>query len=211
MVRKYFLAVETSQEKGSLAVGKYQESPTKHEIISLKEWPSDGSVKASHSESLNQYCLDALNDIGLKLSDLHLLIVDIGPGSFTGVRVGINFVRTLSYILDIPVHPISSLAILASRQFLQNKTMAESLLPSLGTEFYYAKYEKINQTWREIDAPQLKINSEPIQNPLPWSVVDLVECAFSRSSSEYCPWKTLSPLYLRGSQAEEKMKRIKNT
>ena len=203
----FFLAVETSQDRGSLAIGKIQTQ----EILSIQEWPSDVSAKASHSESLHQHAQTALQEAKIDLKDLSLLIVDIGPGSFTGVRVGVNFIRSLAYALNIPVHPISSLAVLASRQFIEGKRMAESTLPSLGTEFYYAKYEKNSSGWIEHVAPQLKIKSEPSQNPSPWSVKDLIECAFSRLSIEHCEWKQLFPLYLRGSQAEEKMKRTVKT
>lgn len=203
----FFLAVETSQDRGSLAVGKIQTQ----ELLSIQEWPSDLSAKASHSESLHQYTQMALQEAKIDLKDLSLLIVDVGPGSFTGVRVGINFVRSLAYALNIPVHPISSLAVLASRQFLEGKQIAESILPSLGTEFYYAKYEKNSDEWKELIAPQLKINAESNQIPRPWSVKDLIQCAFSRLSTEHCEWKQLFPLYLRGSQAEEKMKRTVKT
>ncbi len=203
MVDGFFLAVETSQERGSLAIGEVHSK----KIVAYKEWPSDVSAKASHSESLHQYTLEALQEAHIQLKNLTLLIVDVGPGSFTGVRVGINFVRTLAYALQIQVHPICSLAILANRQFLAGQKTAEGILPSLGTEFYYASYEKIRGAWVELVQPQLKINSEPIQNPRPWSAKDLSECAFSRLSSEHIEWKELFPLYLRGSQAEEKMKR----
>ena len=207
MVDGFFLAVETSQERGSLAIGDLKSQ----KILAFKEWPSDPSAKASHSESLHQYTIEALQDAKIELKNFSLLIVDIGPGSFTGVRVGINFIRSLAYSLQIPVHPICSLAVLAHRQFSADQTVAEGILPSLGTEFYYAKYEKVANQWRELVTPQLKINQEPNPIPRPWSAKDLAECAFSRSSSEHIEWKELFPLYLRGSQAEEKMKRTVKT
>lgn len=208
MVISYFLAVETSQERGSLAIGKFKpESRSNYEILALKEWPTDGSAKASHSESLNQFCVDLLNDTHLTLEDLSLLIVNIGPGSFTGVRVGINFIRTLSYSLSIPIYPVCSLAILANQEFQKGADIAEAVLPSLGTEFYYARYQKNGVNWTELEQPQLKQGCVTPTHPSPWSVKDLVACAFARPVSEQCDWKMLSPLYLRGSQAEEKMKR----
>lgn len=207
MVDGFFLAVETSQERVSLAIGDVQS----RKILAFKEWPSDVSAKASHSESLHQYTTEALQDAKINLKNLSLLIIDTGPGSFTGVRVGINFIRSLAYALQIPVHPICSLAVLAHRQFSADQTVVESILPSLGTEFYYAKYEKVNNQWKELIPPQLKINLESDQIPSPWSAKDLTECAFTRLSAEHCEWKELFPLYLRGSQAEEKMKRIIKT
>ena len=208
MVERFFLAVETSQDRGSLALGTYQESQNKnHKIIAEKKWATDTVTRASHSEYINQFCLDLLKENKITLAQLNLLIVDIGPGSFTGVRVGINFVRSLAYSLDIPVHPICSLAVLANREFLKNQNIAEGALPSLGTEFYYAQYQKTDGNWQELQPPQLKINSSPCPAPAPWSAKDLADCAFTRPDQEQCEWKMLSPLYLRGSQAEEKMKR----
>ena len=48
------------------------------------------------------------------IKDVDKLFVTIGPGSFTGVRIGITVIKTIGYSLNIPICPISTLAYLAS-------------------------------------------------------------------------------------------------
>lgn len=50
---------------------------------------------------------------GLKPCELDGFIVDVGPGSFTGVRIGVSAVNAMAFALDKPVYPVSSLAALA--------------------------------------------------------------------------------------------------
>lgn len=50
----------------------------------------------------------------LKSADLDEIIVGIGPGSYTGLRIGVVVAKMLAYSLDIPIYTVSSLALLAS-------------------------------------------------------------------------------------------------
>ena len=54
-----------------------------------------------------------LEEAGLQPQQLRGIVVDRGPGSFTGVRVGVTTAKTLAFALDIPVFGVSSLAALA--------------------------------------------------------------------------------------------------
>jgi len=54
-------------------------------------------------------CDDALKDAGLTMADLDRIAVVVGPGSFTGVRVGVAFARGLALALDIPCLGVTSL------------------------------------------------------------------------------------------------------
>ncbi len=51
---------------------------------------------------------------GLKVSELDEVIVINGPGSFTGIRLGITVAKTLAYTLNIPIKTISSIEAIAS-------------------------------------------------------------------------------------------------
>ncbi len=55
-----------------------------------------------------------LDEAGLEPADLNRLVVDIGPGSFTGVRVGVTVAKTLAWSLDVEVRAVSSLHLLAA-------------------------------------------------------------------------------------------------
>ena len=67
----------------------------------------------THSVKLMPMIDKALKDTNLKLDDISLLAVCIGPGSFTGVRIGIATIKAFADVKNIPVVGISSLESLA--------------------------------------------------------------------------------------------------
>ncbi len=66
-----------------------------------------------HGELLAPAISLAVADAGLAFADLHALAVDVGPGLFTGLRVGVATVKGLAAALRIPVVAVSSLDALA--------------------------------------------------------------------------------------------------
>jgi tRNA threonylcarbamoyladenosine biosynthesis protein TsaB len=81
----------------------------------------DGAVLADlsaqmnrgHAEAVAPMAREALAAAGLRFKDLRALAVTTGPGSFTGVRVGIAFQRALAVALSIPCIGLSTLEVLA--------------------------------------------------------------------------------------------------
>ncbi len=69
-----------------------------------------------HAEELTPMIRDVLAEAGQTLPELDRLAVDVGPGRFTGLRVGIATVRTLAFAADKPVVGVSSLEALAATQ-----------------------------------------------------------------------------------------------
>ena len=57
---------------------------------------------------------EAFNEIDFNIKDVDKIFVTIGPGSFTGVRVGITVAKTIAWGLSIDVYPISTLEYLSS-------------------------------------------------------------------------------------------------
>jgi len=70
--------------------------------------------KQSHSIVTMPLLRTILEDNNLSLNDMSEIIVVNGPGSFTGVRIGVTIAKTISYCLNIPIKVISSLEVLAS-------------------------------------------------------------------------------------------------
>ncbi len=66
-----------------------------------------------HSVNLLPQLTSLLEATSVRLDDLSALAVTVGPGSFTGIRIGIATANTLAFSLDLPVIGISSLAALA--------------------------------------------------------------------------------------------------
>lgn len=71
------------------------------------------NVQSTHSENLLKQIDLLLADASWLLADLDLLAAVNGPGSFTGLRIGVATVKGLAQVLDLPVIGISSLQMLA--------------------------------------------------------------------------------------------------
>jgi tRNA threonylcarbamoyladenosine biosynthesis protein TsaB len=100
---EWMLAVETSTRYGGVALFKGNEALQTRAV---------GPDKPA-SEYLIPYMRDMLNACSVPLADIASFAVSIGPGSFTGLRVGLSAVKTLARHLDKPVFPVPTLYALA--------------------------------------------------------------------------------------------------
>ena len=89
---------------------------------------SEKRIESACSENENEHGLVILNFIekllkksGLKKNDLDLIAISNGPGSFTGLRVANSAAQALAFANDIPLLPISSLAVLANQASIKLK------------------------------------------------------------------------------------------
>ena len=57
---------------------------------------------------------EALTSLNWQIRDLNRIYVSVGPGSFTGIRIGLTDMKTIAWALNIPIWPISSLELMAS-------------------------------------------------------------------------------------------------
>lgn len=96
----------------------------------------------THSEILMPTIKQILEETNLKLTDINLLVVDKGPGSFTGIRIGIATVKGFTDSLNIPTIGISSLETLAYNQ-KENKVIC-SLIDAKNGHVYSGIFENIN-------------------------------------------------------------------
>ena len=69
--------------------------------------------KLTHSEQMMPLLDSLLSHLELKMSDIDLIGVSVGPGSFTGIRIGVAAANAMAMALDIPVVGISSLEAMA--------------------------------------------------------------------------------------------------
>ena len=97
------LGIETSSPSFSVAVS---EGP---KILTTLQGEGQGRPSSLLTDLIQQ----SLEKAGLKLPELDGFAISIGPGSFTGLRVGVMTVKTLAWALKKPVLPISSLEVLA--------------------------------------------------------------------------------------------------
>ncbi|MEA1877828.1 MAG: tRNA (adenosine(37)-N6)-threonylcarbamoyltransferase complex dimerization subunit type 1 TsaB [Bacteroidota bacterium] len=83
------------------------------DILSHKE----SNEPNSHSKLLTVFIEEALQELQLRIKDLDAISVSVGPGSYTGLRIGVSTAKGLAYGAGIPVLPIDTLKILANRVY----------------------------------------------------------------------------------------------
>lgn len=71
------------------------------------------NIPKTHSLRLMPAIVQLMKDVGMKAEDLNKIVVAIGPGSYTGVRIGVTTAKTLAWSLNIPVIGVSSLETLS--------------------------------------------------------------------------------------------------
>ncbi len=74
----------------------------------------NSAKKINHSITLMPAIEYVMTYAGLQMSDLEGIVVSKGPGSYTGLRIGVTTAKTLAYTLNIPLYAVSSLKALAA-------------------------------------------------------------------------------------------------
>ena len=121
-----------------------------------------------HSELLTSSIQNILNENDLDVNGLSAVSVGIGPGSFTGLRIGISVAKGLCYPHNIDLIGISSLKIIANSVIKENKNII-SLIKDKGEHYYISKY---SNDLKEIVEPKIKlIDRDYIFNILDDSVI----------------------------------------
>lgn len=92
-----------------------------------------------HGEWLAAQVSSVLSDAGLEAADLTAIAVGVGPGPFTGLRVGVVTALTLGYALGIPVHGVCSLDALAAAAELDGPLIVAT--DARRREIYWARYD----------------------------------------------------------------------
>ncbi len=78
------------------------------------------NVPLTHSQTLMPMAENLLSSLKLKLADIGGFAVAAGPGSFTGIRIGISAVKGLAAMGDIPCYPVSTLNAMAHLLYHEN-------------------------------------------------------------------------------------------
>ncbi|MDA9344812.1 tRNA (adenosine(37)-N6)-threonylcarbamoyltransferase complex dimerization subunit type 1 TsaB [Flavobacteriales bacterium] len=146
------LNIETSTKNCSVALfrGDF--------LLSEKSLLSD---KYSHSETLTLFIEEVMSDVKLKLSDLSAIAVSKGPGSYTGLRIGVSTAKGLSYSLSIPLISVPTLKSMAySRsQINSNFDLYCPMIDARRMEVFSAFYNVENNVIRNVQADIIDENS----------------------------------------------------
>ena len=136
------LAIDTSSKRCSVCI-----SEDNNILINLFN-----DDEKTHSVKLMPMVDEAFSKTNLSLDDISLLVCSIGPGSFTGVRIGIATVKAFSDAKNIPVTSVSSLESLAYnvRDLANENTLVCSLIDAKNNNVYCGAYNFSNNDCEQI-------------------------------------------------------------
>jgi len=128
------LSIETSTNVCSVALTE-GDSVVAKEILFADQ---------SHSTHLTLLIERVLKNVGQKMNDLDAVAVSEGPGSYTGLRIGVSTAKGLCYALSIPLISVSTLAAMAHQVVLeeQAKVLYVPMLDARRMEVYTATYDQ---------------------------------------------------------------------
>lgn len=210
------LGISTSSNIASVALSKDAECIKELNINNNK----------THSETLLPLINELLSETNIKLQDINLIACDNGPGSFTGIRIGISTVKAIAESLNIPVIAVSSLEGLAYN--IHDSECICSLIDARNNQVYCGLFDSnhtlignymaddINAVLKVINQTKnvtfvgdgavahkdlLNISDFKSDNLLHAKNINL--CAFDKfSKGEILNADSILPMYLRKSQAE---------
>ncbi|WP_422859006.1 tRNA (adenosine(37)-N6)-threonylcarbamoyltransferase complex dimerization subunit type 1 TsaB [Flagellimonas sp. S174] len=124
--------------------------------ILLKE---NNAVEYSHSEQLHVFIKEVLEEASLSFSDLDAVSVSKGPGSYTGLRIGVSAAKGLCFSLDIPLISVPTLQSMARQVKLEKNEVVIPVLDARRMEVYSAVYDEANKEIRKTKAEIIDASS----------------------------------------------------
>lgn len=150
---------------------------------------------------------EAFVNVGLKPQDIDKIFAVTGPGSFTGIRVGLTVAKTMAYTLNIPIVPISSLEVMASGNGGTALINARRGYVFAGTydndlnNVYPDSYVLMNDS---LAKPYISYDSFDFETLKP--NIDVLKVVKKHENDESVNPHTINPNYLKLTEAEEKLK-----
>lgn len=142
------LNIETATKNCSVALAKDGKTLAIREIA---------TQNFSHAEKLHVFIEELFSEAHLKLQDLNAIAVSQGPGSYTGLRIGVSAAKGLCYALSIPLIAVDTLELLARK--INPKISGENgiIVPMIDARrmevfcaFFDSDFNKIRETKAEI-------------------------------------------------------------
>jgi tRNA threonylcarbamoyladenosine biosynthesis protein TsaB len=143
----YILNIETATKNCSVALAK------EGKTIVSKEIAEEGY---SHAERLHVFIEEIIKEAGITFQDLSAVAVSQGPGSYTGLRIGVSAAKGLCFALDIPLIAVDTLQVLAS-QVIVSGGLVIPMLDARRMEVYSAIF---NSNFDKIRAVEAEIITE---------------------------------------------------
>ena len=145
------LAIDTSSKICSISI------LDNNNIIAEKH----NDEETTHSQKLMPLINDILNENNLTLDDINLLACCQGPGSFTGIRIGISTVKAFADVKNIPIIGVTSLESLAYN--IKENSIIATIIDAKNENVYFAMYELNDNSYTCIYEPTATTISDSIQ------------------------------------------------
>lgn len=143
------LAIETSTERCSVAVGDGERWRSREEVAGQ-----------SHSERALVLCRELLDEAGFALRELDGIAFGAGPGSFTGIRIACGLAQGLALADDLPVVPVPTLEALAQAAWTAGgHASIVACLDARMREVYVAAYQRSGDGWAVVAVPAVLLPS----------------------------------------------------
>lgn len=143
------LNIETATKNCSVALSRNGKT------ISFKEISGQGY---SHAEKLHVFIEDVLAQAGAAYAELSAIAISRGPGSYTGLRIGVSAAKGLCFALEIPLIAVDTLQILASQAGVTDGIVIP-MLDARRMEVYSAIFSKTGEQLRETRAEVVTADS----------------------------------------------------
>ena len=144
----YILNLETSTKNCSVALAQNGKT------VLCKEIAEQGF---SHAEKLHVFIEEILNGANVKVNQLEAIAVSKGPGSYTGLRIGVSAAKGLCYALQIPLISIDTMQVLAKKAVVDG--LIVPMIDARRMEVYSAIFDKNHNKIKEVEAEILTENS----------------------------------------------------
>jgi len=162
------------------------------------------SMGRTHSLTFMPLLHDLMKQAGREYRDLDAFACTVGPGSFTGIRIGVSAVKTMALVAQKPAVPVSSLQALAFPFFDQKGTLVVAMTDARNRRVFSAAYfegrEVISENARTIDELISLCGTWDDVSPVPASNILLCgDIAATYVQEEYFRQKNarISPLFGR--------------
>lgn len=126
------------------------------EITSIAEIAGEGYL---HAEKLHVFIEDVIRNAGYSLKDINAVAVSMGPGSYTGLRIGVSAAKGLCYALGIPLIAVDTLEVMARRISVAPGELIIPMIDARRMEVYNGVYDSNYTRLREVKAEIITMDS----------------------------------------------------
>lgn len=144
----YILNIETATKNCSVSLAKNGET------ILCKEIAEQGY---SHAEKLHVFIEEIVKEANVNFSEIKAVAVSKGPGSYTGLRIGVSAAKGLCYALQIPLISIDTMQVLAKKAVVDG--LIVPMIDARRMEVYSAIFDKNYNKIKDVEAEILTENS----------------------------------------------------